>query len=272
MSDLDRVRAHILRSLKIDEVSSVDKGAGDGCRVVLYKRDDTAAPANGGDDDEAFREALHYLMHTAQGASVVRRFFGPGGTNDTADIEHLARLVARGMREEASNSDDVEPSDPQQPWADTIGDATETEKVHSMDRDEVLKGLVRRDGGIVGLCKRICKQGAGDISEHELTALITEHAMREHPDMSPDHAFTKAYMSPAGEPLRRAVQITKGMLQPVQVGGNDVDANDATAAYESLQKLAVDMRKRSPFLSTSQAFERVSKQRPDLLARAVPRR
>jgi hypothetical protein len=267
MSDLDRERVRILRNLRINEVSSCDRGAGDGCRVVLYKRDDTAAPANG-DDDEAFRTALHYLMHTAQGASVVRRFFGPGGTNDTADIEHLARMVARVMRAEG-NSDDAEPSDLSD--LSNLGDATETEKVH-MDRDTELQAIVKRDGGIVGLCRKICKQGAGDISEHELTELITQAAMAENPDMSPEHAFTKAYMSPAGEPLRRAVQITKGMLQPVRVGGDDVDANDAAKAYESLQKLAVDMRKRSPFLSTAQAFERVSKQRPDLLARAVPRR
>ena len=63
--------------------------------------------------------------------------------------------------------------------------------------------MVRRDGGIVGLCRRICKQGAGDISENELTALITEHAMRENPDLSPEGAFTKAYCSPHGEPRTR---------------------------------------------------------------------
>jgi hypothetical protein len=31
----------ILRNLRIDEISAVDKGAGEGCRVMLYKRDDT---------------------------------------------------------------------------------------------------------------------------------------------------------------------------------------------------------------------------------------
>jgi hypothetical protein len=224
----------------------------------LFKRDtpeNTNGNGNGNDDDEAYAAALHYLMHTPHGVALVRRFFGASGSSGTADIEHLARLVAHFMR--ASNSDE-----------------TKTEKVH-MDRDEVLKAAVRRDGGIVGLCKRICKQGAGDISEHELTALITEHAMREHPDMPPEGAFTKAYMSPAGEPLRRAIQITKGLLdiEPVAVGvGSSDTEDDSGKAYEQLQRLATEQRKRSPFLSVSQAFERVTRQRPDLLARAVPRR
>jgi hypothetical protein len=30
----------ILTKLRIDEISSVDRGAGEGCRIVLYKRDD----------------------------------------------------------------------------------------------------------------------------------------------------------------------------------------------------------------------------------------
>jgi hypothetical protein len=31
----------VLRNLRIDEISAVDKGAGEGCKVVLYKRDDS---------------------------------------------------------------------------------------------------------------------------------------------------------------------------------------------------------------------------------------
>jgi hypothetical protein len=256
----------VLRNLKIDEVSSVDRGAGDGVRVMLFKN--ASGNDNGDDDDESYAAALHYLMHTAAGASVVRRFFGPGGTNDTADIEHLARMVARVMR---SNNDDAEPSDQHQPWADTI-DATETEKVH-MDRDTELQAIVKRDGNVVQLCKRICKEGSGGISESELTALITEYAQQLYPDMSPEGAFSKAYLSAAAEPLRRAIQIAKGMLQPVQpVQVAPSDGDDAAKAYGHLERLAEATRKRLPGLSASQAFERAAKERPDLLARAVPRR
>src|SRR5258706_415246 len=37
-----------LRKLRIDEISSVDRGAGEGCKVMLWKRDNTQR-----DDDDA---------------------------------------------------------------------------------------------------------------------------------------------------------------------------------------------------------------------------
>jgi hypothetical protein len=268
----------VLRNLKITEVSGVDKGAGDGCRVVLFKRDtpdngDLEAPSKispDNIDDEAYAAALHFLTRTAHGAAVMRRLF-PTGVNSPADIEHLAQMVARIMR----NSDDAEPSDMHQPWADTIDDTTDTEKKVHMDRDTELQAIVKRDGNVVQLCKRICKEGSGGISESELTSLITEYAQQLYPDMSPEIAFSKAYLSAAAEPLRRAIQIAKGMLQPVQpvqVGGGDSDGDDAAKAYGHLERLAEATRKRLPGLSASQAFERAAKERPDLLARAVPRR
>jgi hypothetical protein len=270
--------ARILRNLKITEVSGVDRGAGEGCRIVLFKRDgDTVVPDNSDDiddtnddiDNEAFAAALDYLLHTQRGAAMLRRVFGPRGVTSIADLEALAQRVAHVIR----NSDDDEPSDPHQPWLDVVGEETEeTEKAHMMDREEFLKGMVRRDGGIVGLCKRICKQGPGDISENELTQLITEAAMAQYPDASPAAAFTKAYSSPQGEPLRRAIQIAKGMLEPTKpVGGEDVDPNDASKAYEQLQELAEKQRRRAPFLSAAQAFERAGRERPDLLRRATSR-
>ena len=144
--------ARILRNLKITEVSTVDRGAGHGCRVVLFKRngDTTMVPDNGDDDanigndidGEAFDAALHYLLHTPHGAALVRRLF-PRGPNGTADIEALARFVARMHRDDT-------PSDPHQPWLDVIDEETEEEtgieKAHHMDREEFLKAAVRREG------------------------------------------------------------------------------------------------------------------------------
>jgi hypothetical protein len=138
------------------------------------------------------------------------------------------------------------------------------------DRNEVLQSIVKRDGGVVGLCKRICKEGARDVTEHELTALITEHAMREHPEMSPEGAFSKLFTSPGAEPLRRAIAIAKGLLavEPAH-GVGDIDTDDAVKAYAQLTRLAVEYRKRLPSLSTPQAFERAGRERPELLRRAT---
>jgi hypothetical protein len=41
----------VLTKLRIDEISSVDRGAGDGCKIVLYKRDDS-------DDRSAARHSV----------------------------------------------------------------------------------------------------------------------------------------------------------------------------------------------------------------------
>ena len=266
----------ILRNLKINEVSAVDRGAGDGCRIVLFKRaGDTIAPDDSDDDapdindtdDEAYAAALSYLLHTARGAALLRRFY-PRGIGSAADLVGLARHVAHVIR----NSDADEPGDPHQPWLDVVDDETETEeteKVH-MDREEVLKSMVRAEGGITGLCRSICKRGAQGISENELTALITEAAMAQYPDASAEAAFTRVYCSAAAEPMRRAIQIAKGMLEPTKpVVGEDVDPDDASKAYEQLQRLAEKQRERAPFLSAAQAFERAGRARPDLLRRAT---
>jgi hypothetical protein len=271
----------ILRRLKIDHVASVDRGAGEGCHVVLFKRDDTVAPDNGnGNDDEVYAAALHFLMHTAHGAGVMRRIF-PRGPNGTDDIEHLARLVAHAMRARDNNNGDDDESDltigdddeTEDEDAETIGDDDdETESFQMSDRNTALQAIVKRDGGVIPLCKRICKEGAHGVTEQELTALITEYAQQLYPDMSPEGAFTKIYTSPGGEPLRRAIAIAKGLMdiEPVHVGVADAsDTDDAAKAYEQLQRLAVQHRKRAPLLSTSQAFERAGRDRPDLLNRAT---
>jgi hypothetical protein len=267
----------ILRNLKIREVASVDRGAGQGCKVVLYKRDgdDVEPDADIDDtDEEAYTAALSYLLHTARGSALLRRFY-PRGIGSSADLEGLAQRLAHVIR---ANSDAAEPSDPHMPWLDVVDDEetepeteteTETEKVH-MDREEVLKSMVRAEGGITGLCRSICKRGAQGVTEHELTELITEYAMREYPDMSAEGAFTKAYTSAAGETLRRAIGITNGMLEPTKpVVGEDVDPDDASKAYKQLQRLAEEQRARAPFLSAAQAFERAGRARPDLLRRAT---
>jgi hypothetical protein len=140
------------------------------------------------------------------------------------------------------------------------------------DRNTELQLILKRDGGVIQMCKRICQEGPrGGITEHELCALITEYAQQLYPDMSPEGAFSKLFTSPGGESLRRATQIVKGLMsiEPVRVDASGVDDDDAAKAYEALQRLATLQRKRAPSLSASQAFERAGRDRPDLLNRAT---
>ena len=123
-------------------------------------------------------------------------------------------------------------------------------------RQEVLKGYVRSAGGVVPLCKRIVAKGTTDITEHELVSLLVTELKRAEPGLSDAAAFTKAFTAagPAGDTLRRAVQVAK----VAQVsGGDDADADDAEEALEELHRLADAERRRSPHLSASQAFTHV---------------
>jgi hypothetical protein len=60
-------------------------------------------------------------------------------------------------------------------------------------------------------------------------------------------------------------------IEAVQIGGNDVDVDDISAAYRQLETLASAQRAASPWLTASQAFAQAGDARPDLLARALRR-
>jgi hypothetical protein len=97
------------------------------------------------------------------------------------------------------------------------------------------------------------------IDEHEFTKLVTEHAQREHPGLTPEQAFVKVFTAQTeqGALLRKAHAVTKDLmsLEPVFVGGEDArDVNSATKAYEQLMRMAEDQRARAPWKSISQAF------------------
>ena len=114
-------------------------------------------------DDATFAAALHFLLHTPHGAGVLRRFF-PRGASSTADIEHLAQLIANEWRAYAGANDvsaDVEP-DSLQPWADEIGEADTHKGTASMDATVIAKG--------------IAETGRSWLTEEELTEKIFAHA------------------------------------------------------------------------------------------------
>jgi hypothetical protein len=75
-------------------------------------------------------------------------------------------------------------------------------------RSDVLKGYVRSAGGLDGLAKRIVRDSSsGDISEAELTGMITATAKAEYPHLTSEAAFSKMFCGPDGETLRRATQV-----------------------------------------------------------------
>jgi len=253
----------VLRNLKISEVSSVDKAANPRARIVLFKRDGAAAD-NADADDDAYAEALHYLLRTKQGTGLLHRVFGLRGVTSIADLEALAQLVAHDMRNTDASDDDDE-RDSFQPWPDAADDNADAERVAATKsfpmtpREIVLRRLVKSCGGVQTLCKQIVRDQETSISEFELTSLIVEQAKAEHPDMSDAAAFSKAFCSasPAGETLRRAVAIAKGAPAPTPAADDDRDIGGGADALAELERHAERLRAAQPALTFQQAFARV---------------
>jgi hypothetical protein len=110
--------------------------------------------------------------------------------------------------------------------------------------------------------KHIIDKGSTAVTEHEFTAMLTEHArLNKRAGESDASAFSRIFSSDLE--IRKAHAITKNFpqlldLQPTQVGGKDATDvnNDSSKAYEQLQTMAEELRRRSPTLTVAQAFAR----------------
>jgi hypothetical protein len=157
-----------------------------------------------------------------------------------------------------------------------LGGRTQKQKEFQMpNRVEVLKGLLRAHGGdVVTLCKHICKTGATDISEHELTGMISAAAQLDRqPNETSEQAFARRFSdpSPDGIALRKATRLAAGY--PVDDVGDSDDAeeregdDDDEDAYDELCEKAVELRKHHPALSEAQLFALAYQQNPTLAAK-----
>jgi hypothetical protein len=182
-------------------------------------------------DDDAYTAALNFLLHTADGTSVLRRVFGSGGVTSVGDLEALARLAAHVLRNTASG--DADGRDPYQPWTanDADADTDDDEQINDdaervaatksfpmTPREIVLRRLVKSCGGVQTLCKQIVDQGESDVSEHELTGLLIEDARARQPvhmsGRSDAQVFTDMVtrQDATGEAIRRALNVTKRFI------------------------------------------------------------
>jgi hypothetical protein len=143
-------------------------------------------------------------------------------------------------------------------------------KDSAMNRTEALTRIVRKAGGLGLLCQKIVKRGRSDVTEAELTGMITETAKHEHPDLTSEAAFVRLYTG--NELLRRALQVAKAapVLEPEQVGGDDAtDVNDPAKALAQLRRMIDELRRRAHNLTESEAWSRVVRENPRLAKRAI---
>ena len=187
-------------------------------------------------DDATFAAALHFLMHTPHGVGVLRRVF-PTGASSTADIEHLARLIAREWRAYAG--------------ANVSADA-ESDSLQPGEAD-THKGTAPMDSPVVTICKSFVEAGQSFMSETELTKLIEEYALRDRRDGETEaQCFSRVFSGSTTEAVlfRKAIAICKSA--DVRPRGSDDD--DAAKAYAKLTRLAERERARHPGLTPEQAF------------------
>jgi hypothetical protein len=279
------VMVKVLTNLRIDEVSAVDRGAGDGVKIVLMKRDDR--PRSKPHVERAARAKRHrygaYLKIFASKAD--------DGNGDDANVgvsDHHASKVADLLVESgkyphrAAALDHLLHSSRGAALLQRLHKAAETEKESpSMKSYERWQDIVKSHGvnGLVEVAKNITDaEESFGITEIEFVNLIDIASRAAHPELGA-RALEKVYE--CNPVLARAINVIKAWpmpmsLEPMVATGasgfpstrmrsgsspgrgddsGDVDSVGVSDAYEQLVKMAEQQRRAGE--SASQAFERV---------------
>jgi hypothetical protein len=248
--------AKLLTRLKISEVSAVDRGAGEDCRILLRKRDQDAVAkavealetsvglilgSDGSEEEkrqelvETFTQFQTYLDRNVAGSEALSK--GPleraerrtreafakifaGKADDVSDdpirasvSDHHASKVADLLVEAGSHPDRSAAlsyllhSSHGAALLGRISKAAETAKEsHIMDHQE-LASVIKADGGLQALCKRVITDGAGGISENDFVSAVTDLARERFADLPGDIGFAKLYEADAM--LRKALRVVR---------------------------------------------------------------
>jgi hypothetical protein len=259
----------LLTRLRIDEVSSVDRGAGEGVRVVLMKHNRFT---------DAFRQVDFTKLRT--NPPPVDETVDDG--TDQGDIDTSSKLSPQLEQHVNAMLVAVPTLTRQQAvhWLlnTASGRALATHlnsiskrKEEPMDRAEGLRKIAK-DYGVARLAKMLVMEGsAHGITEHELTGLAFEEAKKHaRPGERPNTAFSRWYGEPEQLEFRKALQLAKSTptlksvaaplmaFQPTTAEvGSSATADDSAEALEQLNAMANAMRAKSPTLTAAQCFARV---------------
>jgi hypothetical protein len=251
--------ARVLTKLRIDEVSAVDRAAGEGTKIVLMKR----AEPHVEEAARASRRAYFLKIFTSKADAADDGDDDAGSLADHLIVELARLLVASGKF--SNNADALNYV------LNTRHGAALLHRVRIGKDDPPMQdnlAKIAKDIGIVGVAKAIVSEQRNyGISESEFVGLVTAHAAKQHPGLRPDSAFAKLYESE--ESVRRACGVLKAMpfvadLTPVMVGSpaamhEAVSDTESSEAYAQLETMAARMRESSSGFSFSadQAFARV---------------
>jgi hypothetical protein len=223
----------ILTRLRIDEVSAVDRGAGEGVKIVLMKRDDTG-----------------------QGEPHAPSLFSRMMAEADADADEITKARSR----DSGGGAHALAAALSTHLLDRLDDLRQkhgfTKAKESPMKDNLTS--IMKDLGPIGVAKQIVAEGRTfGISESDFTSAAANHAAKQHPGLRPDAAFAKLYE--AEEIVRRAVGVLKSAplvadLTPLVVGGAAAQAlDDPAEAIAQLKQLGAQ---RYPSASASAQFEK----------------
>jgi hypothetical protein len=254
----------VLTKLRIDEISSVDRGAGDGCKVVLYKRHDPER-----------RKAFGYATPKSEPRSIYHEIFArkraPGDERRNR-IRHLRRHIADGggVQPEETDTDTAAATDSGNMaahisrMADLIVEAAQG----SVTRDEALAWILTNRHGRAAAA-HLTKHEAPNMDrmtknvramgEHAYTAIVQKYASGNRlPNETAAQAFTRVFTedSDEGRAIRKFWQISKQGM-PAEPSDDDERDGDDSDALEELNRLAEAERRRENGMSKAAAFTKI---------------
>src|ERR1700730_10449576 len=197
----------LLTRLRIDEVSAVDRAAGEGTKIVLLKRD--AAPRSKPHVERAARRLRKYqeTKHERSFNAVLARMemakADADGDNDDNDAgtekraDHHASTVADLLVESGRFPHRTAALDHllNSPHGNALlarlhKAADQTAKESNM-RSDTLESILK-DSSPVSVCKAIVDRGRSPCGEHELVTALTKAAAEQF-NMPGDRAFARLF-------------------------------------------------------------------------------
>ena len=290
MSEPRKVR--VLTRLKINEVSAVDRGAGEQCKIMISKRDDDYKPAPLTVEERArakiigrtaFRDQEDIERREKRDAEDGRSIYYDLVTGRTPCVEIYGLAKAGDQGDEATPaSNNVVSKKPQSISLDLADGITRmsfpSEKalatwlaVQQRIRKSTLEDSttmpinlsdIVKAHGVVALAKYMVEQNSSfGATEAGLVDLATQDAHRRYPGSTPEIAFAKLYEE--SDDLRGAIEVAKSAaFRDVMTVEIEKDSRDA---MDELNKIG---KERWPSLTPAQRFARAFETNPELAKRA----
>jgi hypothetical protein len=281
-------RARLLTRLRINEVSAVDRGAGEGVKIVLMKRGDEPPPDARSKgplekweraqrreaERREFEERERLIQGRERGAELFKHYLAKAEVAADRDVsedpkhaptvEHHASKVADLLVETGRHPNRAAALDHLLHSARGAALLRRVHKHHeeepTMTPEQIEAARVEKFKSLnpVAVAKVIVDDGKSyGITEPELVELISNYDRQ--PGETAAKCFSRHYeaQDENGLAVRKAVQIAKDMmsLEPTFVGAEDArDVNGATKAYNQLMQMAEEQRARAPWKTVAQLF------------------